>query len=164
MVDARHQLRLPSRLVQRLRALVPDLPWTTGNLYMEEAIQIPSVDCRLKNESPLLQVRGLLLKHQGPRLVSNPPPPPPAITTLQVVLFLDGYDPRGRSNYNVKVAILVSAVGCAAGSACGNSPPFWHTLWVEVTIRHSLGVQICCVLCLFVVETRCTVAQVLKLR
>ena len=76
VVDARHELRLSSRLMQRLRALVPDLPWTTANLHMEEAIQIPKVDRRLNNESLLLQVCGLLLKHQGPRLVRNHPPPP----------------------------------------------------------------------------------------
>ena len=58
----------------------------------------------LNNESLLLQVCGLLLKHQGPRLVSKTPPP--TETTLQVVLFSDGYDPRCRSNYNFKVAIL----------------------------------------------------------
>ena len=62
--------------MQRLRALVPDLPWTTGNLHMEEAIQIPSVDRRLNNQSLLLQVCSLLLKHQGPRLVRNTPSPP----------------------------------------------------------------------------------------
>ena len=45
----------------------------------------------------------------------------------------------------------------------GTPPPFWHTWWVEVTIRHSLGVQICCVWCSFVVETRCAVARVLNL-
>ena len=105
VVEARHELWLSSRLMQRLRALVPDLPWTTGNLHMEEAIQFPSVDRRLNKESLLLQVCGLLLKHQGPRLVRNTPPPP-VEATLQVVFFLDGYDPRGRSNYNVKVAIL----------------------------------------------------------
>ena len=134
VVEARHELRLSSRLMQRLRALVPDLPWTTGNLHMEQAIRIPSVDRRLNNESLLLQVCGLLPKHQGPGLVRNTPPPcrtelcgydhapvtrgrmraqfplphatPLAEATLQVVLFSDGYDPRGRSNYNVKVAIL----------------------------------------------------------
>ena len=74
MVDARHELRLSSRLMQRLRALVRDLPWTTGNLHMEEAIHIPNVERRLNNEFLLLQVCGLLLKHQGPMLVSNPPP------------------------------------------------------------------------------------------
>ena len=105
VVEARHELRLSSRLMQRLRALVRDLPWTTGNLHMEEAKQIPSVDRRLNNESLLLQVCGLLLKHEGPRLVRNTPPPH-GEATLQVVLFFDGYDPRGRSNYNVKVAIL----------------------------------------------------------
>ena len=75
VVEARHELRLSSRLMQRLRAPVPDLPWTTGNLHTEEAIQIPSVDRRLNNESLLLQVCGLLLKYQGPRLVRNTPPP-----------------------------------------------------------------------------------------
>ena len=91
--------------MQRLRARVLDLPWTTGNLHMEEAIQIPTVDRRLNNESLLLQVCGLLLKHQRPRLVRNTPPPL-VEATLQVVLFSDGYDPCGRSKYNVKVAIL----------------------------------------------------------
>ena len=76
MVEARHELRLSSGLMQRLRALVTDLPWTTGNLHMEEAIQIPIVDRRLNSESLLSQVCGLLLKHQGPRLVRNTPPPP----------------------------------------------------------------------------------------
>ena len=90
VVEARHELRLSSRLMQRLRALLLDLPWTTGKPHMEEAIQIPSIDRRLNNESLLLQVCGLLLKHQGPRLVRNPPPPMEA--TLQVLLFSDGYD------------------------------------------------------------------------
>ena len=51
-------------------------PWTMGTLHMEEAIQIPSVDRRSNNEPLLLQLCGLLLKHQGPRLVRNTPPPP----------------------------------------------------------------------------------------
>ena len=61
--------------MQRLRSLVPDLPWTTGNLHMEEAIQISSVDRRLNNESLLLQVCGLLLKHQGRKACQQSPPP-----------------------------------------------------------------------------------------
>ena len=104
VVDTRHELRLSSRLIQRLRALVPNHPRTTSNLHMEEAIQIRSVDRRLNNESLILQVYSLLLKHQGPRLVSKTSPP--AKITLRVVLFFDGYDPRSRKYYNVKVAIL----------------------------------------------------------
>ena len=79
--------------MQRLRALVPDLHWTTGNLHMEEAIRIPSVDRRLNNESLLLQVCGLLLKHQGPRLVRNTPPPPVQKLPCRLYCFLMAMTP-----------------------------------------------------------------------
>ena len=75
VVEARHELRLSSHLMQRLRALVIDLPWTMGDLHMEEAIQIPSVDRRLNNESVLLQVAAFYSNTKAQGLSATPPPP-----------------------------------------------------------------------------------------
>ena len=93
-----------TRVMQRLSALVPNLPWTPGTLRMEKAQQIPSVDHIINTKSLLLQIRGFLLKHHAPRLVRKTPLP--AQTSLWVVLYSDGYDPWVKSNYNVKVAMV----------------------------------------------------------
>ena len=61
---------------------------------------------------------------------------------MQVVLFSDGYDPRGRSNYNVKVAILDLAgqlFDPVEGVPCATSLLTWRELpradWVPWAVN-----------------------------
>ena len=82
VVEARHELRLSSRLMQRLRALVPDLLWTTGNLHMHGGGN-PDSQCRPPVKQRVPAPTSLRPSTETPRPKACPqPPPPPVEATL----------------------------------------------------------------------------------
>ena len=116
VAKARHEGILSHSQLRLVNGLVPGgLGWSTASLRLEEALLIPQVDRREGNQRLLVDICILLLQHAGKLINPRKTPPEPRVT-LDVFLYVDGYTPRGTSNYNSKVA-LVDAAGALFANA-----------------------------------------------
>ena len=116
VAKARHEGILSHSQLRMVNRLVPGgLGWSTATLRLEEALLIPHVDRREGNQRLLVDICILLLQHAGKLIHCRKTPPAPEVT-LDVFLYVDGYTPRGTSNYNSKVC-LVDAAGALFANA-----------------------------------------------
>ena len=102
----RHEGNVSAATLKTLNRLCPAQGWTMENLRRQETAVLPSFDRQVANLELAAHICGFMLANAGDLLgVQRTAPLPPQVT-LSLLLYGDGYSPRGRPNVTTKLALL----------------------------------------------------------